>query len=146
VLAMFGKEQLAELLEEITEANLETCKIWSKAYLAKKRSTMNDLELKQRLAAKLPEMIQKFPHGNPNNIYFCWMDKQPSLPLVTEKEWNWIVDEVTKTMTAIQYIKFHSTLCKVVWGSPIEMSHTTQLIWNSTWQKRAEALAQIGVI
>lgn len=114
-----------------------------------KCNRMTDIELKLALAKKLPELIHisviPYKENYEPWTHFYW--KQPiEGAQITPREWDWVVREVEKQITAIEFLKFWSALCRVVWGTPISMESNTRLVREATWQQRAQALKEIGVI
>lgn len=109
---------------------------------------MHEQELKLKLVKELPKLLRAYfenkIEGNPNSNrtwYFVWLDGP--VEQVTDREWDWVVRECERKLTAIQWLKYFPTLCSVVWGSPITMESSIRLVWESTWQQRAIAYFKV---
>ena len=89
---------------------------------------MTDIELQQRLAAKLPGLI-KYSGSLEDHTGngFVWLDTRQS---ITPREWNWIVDEIL--------LQGATMLC-----FPLNFLDKWPTM---SWQQRAQVLCENGVI
>jgi len=101
-------------------------------------------EMKLAVCEKLPDLFFNYLDaecGNERVHTFRWTNTGELVHWSTEG--LQVCHEAEKKLTAIEYMKWWPTLCRVIWGSPITMESSTRLVHEATYEQRLEALCRV---